>query len=193
MNRPSSTAPGVSEPMNNGNKRNNIYTRKIAQWKSNVAAGKVNLTPYNRKAKNKAAEKTRLQRALAGDANAMKGIYSNGVGLREMMALPGYNWNTSRKNALREAARIRRQQMLNQMAAFRMMNSPAAVQRRAEHAAFLRNLHAKEFAEIRAQEAAREAAAARSQGAEQVARGPVGNMRHTMWKKSRRTRRNRRN
>jgi len=26
--------------------RNNAYTRKIGQWKSNVASGKVNLTPY---------------------------------------------------------------------------------------------------------------------------------------------------
>ncbi len=155
---------------------NNIYTRKIAQWKSNVAAGKVNMTPYNRKAKNRAAANAKLQQALAGNSNAMSGVYRNNVGLRAMMASPGYygNWNTSRnKNALRTAAGIRRQQATNASAAFKMMNSPAAVQRRAERAAELRRLHAQEAAGKRVQ---------------------VGNMRHTASKSmARRTRRNRRN
>ena len=196
-NAPSPTAPGVSKPMNNGNKRNNIYTRKIGQWKSNVAAGKINVSPYNYSAKRKANEKTRLQRALAGDANALKGIYSNDVGLRGMMASPGYygNWNTSRnKNVLREAARIRRQQAVNASAAFKMRSDPAYLKKVEERADFLRSRTAKERAEIEAQKAAREAAAARSQGAAQVARGPVGNMRHTASKaKARRNRRTRRN
>ena len=45
--------------------RNNAYTRKIAQWKGNVASGKINLTPYPTRKQTNAAVAEKYRKEIA--------------------------------------------------------------------------------------------------------------------------------
>jgi hypothetical protein len=83
-----SVASTVSNaPVNNMlARRNAAYTRKANQWKANVAAGKVNLTPYNRKAKNAAMSRAAFYEALGSVPASVAPVHTNVAQWRPLAA-----------------------------------------------------------------------------------------------------------
>ena len=59
----------------NMKRRNNAYTRKIAQWKANVASKKVNLTPYPTHKEQNAARTAAFRAELAAMPKPVERTY----------------------------------------------------------------------------------------------------------------------
>lgn len=58
-------------------RRNNIYTRKANQWKANVAAGKINLTPYPTHREKNAMSRAEFYKALQSGPPPVTPVHTN--------------------------------------------------------------------------------------------------------------------
>ena len=70
----------------NNARRANLYTRKANQWKANVAAGKVNLTPYPTHKEQAAMSRANFYKALGNLGPSITPVHTNVAQWRPLAA-----------------------------------------------------------------------------------------------------------